>query len=181
LSSSKNQEERGFPERLARARTAAGFSRRALGRMAQVSEAYISRLERGQRIASPVVRQSLARALGVDPEWLASGQGSLRADRERPDDGVPDRLPAAIEHLIDRERLAPEVGRLPRPFLQRYMQRVEIVRGDITSLWQATRQDLAQRIERELGDFRARLLAESRAERQRRPKTAGDDPNESKQ
>jgi len=53
--------------------------------MAQVSEAYISRLERGQRIASPVVRQSLARALGVDPEWLASGQGSSRAERERPE------------------------------------------------------------------------------------------------
>ena|SRR5258708_23188103 len=161
-------QDRGFPERLTRARTAAGFSRRALGRLADVSEAYISRLEHGQRTASPVVRRALAHALGVDSEWLAFGREIQRKDVDRNTDVTQERLPAAIEQLLQRERIAPEVGRLPRRFVQRYLQRVDSVRADATNQWRVTVQDVAQRIERELGDFRARLMAEWRAERPRR-------------
>jgi hypothetical protein len=70
-----------------------------------------------------------------------------------------------IEQVIERERLAPEAGRLPRPLLQRYFQRVESVRAEVTEQWQVSAQEMARRIERELSDFRARLMAEWRAER----------------
>ena len=158
----------GFPERLARARVAAGFSRRALGRIAQVSEAYISRLESGQRTASPVVCQALARALNVDAQWLVSGRGRTEPDNNSVTETGTDRLPAAIERLIEQQRMAPEVGRLPRPFLRRYLDRVDNLRAELASQWQVTMQDFARRIDRELEDFRARLLAEWRAERRRR-------------
>ncbi len=159
---------KGFPERLARARVAAGFSRRALGRIAQVSEAYISRLESGQRTASPVVCQALARALNVDAEWLVSGRGRAEPDHDSVTEITTDRLPAAIERLIDQERMAPEISRLPRPFLRRYLERVDNMRAELLSQWQVTMQYFGRRIDRELEDFRARLLAEWRAERRQR-------------
>ncbi len=158
----------GFPERLTRARVAAGFSRRALGRIAQISEAYVSRLESGQRTASPVVCQALARALNVSAEWLVSGRGRAEPDHDPVTEIRRDRLPAALERLIEQERMAPEVGRLPRSFLQRYLQRVDNLRAELAGQWQVTMQDFARRIDRELEDFRARLLAEWRAEKRRR-------------
>jgi transcriptional regulator with XRE-family HTH domain len=145
-----------------------------LGRVAQVSEAHISRLELGQRVPSPVMRQALARALGVDAEWLVSGRGTSQGLlAQDPDELTSQRLPPAIERLLARERLAPEVGRLPRPYVQRYLQRVEAVRAEADGHLQAALRDLARRIERELSDFRARLLAEWRAERRQRASDAG--------
>lgn len=167
MSTYNTPEAEGFARRLTQSREAAGLSRRALGRIAQVSEAHISRLELGQRLPSPVMRQALARALGVDTEWLASGQGPPRGlPAEHEDETIANyRLPATIELLLDRERLAPEVGRLPRPYVQRYLQRVDGVRAEVNAQVETALRDIQRRVERELADFRARLLAEWRAER----------------
>jgi hypothetical protein len=85
-----------------------------------------------------------------------------------------DRLPAVIERLIEQQRMAPEVGRLPRPFLQRYLERVDNLRAELASQWQVTMQDFARRIDRELEDFRARLHAEWRVERRQRKANSTD-------
>ncbi len=176
MSTYKSSDAAGFAQRLTQAREAAGLSRRALGRIAQVSEAHISRVELGQRLPSPVMRQALARALGVDAEWLGSGRGTAQGlPAPDPDELTSPRLPPAIERLLARERLAPDVGRLPRPFVQRYLQRVEAVRAEADSQLEAARRDLARRIERELSDFRARLLAEWRAGRRQRGNAAKDE------
>lgn len=175
LSTDKSSKAEGFAERLTRAREAAGLSRRALGRIAQVSEAHISRLELAQRVPSPVMRQALARALGIDAEWLVSGRGTPRGmPVEESDDLTSQRLPPLIERLLDRERLAPEVGRLPRPYVQRYLQRVDAVRAEADGQLETALRDLARRIERELSDFRARLMAEWRAERRQRTSDGGE-------
>lgn len=169
----------GFSERLTQAREATGLSRRALARIAQVSEAHISRLELGQRVPSPLMCQALARALSVDVEWLASGRGKPRgAPPEESAELARHGLPAAIETLLDRERLAPEVGRLPRPYVQRYFQRLDAVRAEAGALLDSSLRDLERRIERELADFRARLLAEWRAERRRPSSPASGDEEE---
>jgi transcriptional regulator with XRE-family HTH domain len=169
----------GFSERLTQAREATGLSRRALARVAQVSEAHISRLELGQRVPSSLMCQALARALSVDVDWLASGQGKLRGTpREESAELTSRGLPVSITDLLDRERLAPEVGRLPRPYQQRYLQRLDAVRAEAGALLDASLRDLARRIERELSDFRARLLAEWRAERRRSSAHARGDADE---
>jgi transcriptional regulator with XRE-family HTH domain len=184
LSIYKSSDAVGFAQRLTQAREAAGLSRRALGRIAQVSEAHISRVELGQRLPSPVMRQALARALGVDAEWLGSGRGTAQGLPARglpapdPDELTSPRLPPAIERLLARERLASEVGRLPRPYVQRYLQRVEAVRAEADGQLEAALRDLSRRIERELSDFRARLLAEWRAERRQRTSDAGEKSQE---
>jgi len=147
-----------------------------LGRIAQVSEAHISRLELGQRVPSPVMRLGLARALGVDAEWLVSGHGTpWGIPAQDPDELTSQRLPPTIESLLHRERLAPEVGRLPRPYVQRYLQRVDALRAEADGQIETALRDLARRIERELSDFRARLLAEWRADRRQRGSGAPSD------
>ena len=93
---------------------------------------------------------------------------------EESDDLTSQRLPPLIERLLDRERLAPEVGRLPRPYVQRYLQRVDAVRAEADGQLETALRDLARRIERELSDFRARLMAEWRAERRQRTSDGGE-------
>jgi transcriptional regulator with XRE-family HTH domain len=180
LSTEKSPDTKtGFSERLTQAREATGLSRRALARIAQVSEAHISRLELGQRVPSPLMCQALARALSVDAEWLASGRGKPRGTpSEKSAELARQGLPAAIETLLDRERLAPEVGRLPRPYVQRYFKRLDAVRAEAGALLETSLRDLERRIERELADFRARLLAEWRAERRRPSSPASGDAEE---
>jgi transcriptional regulator with XRE-family HTH domain len=169
----------GFSQRLTQAREALGLSRRALARIAQVSEAHISRLELGQRVPSPPMCHALARALSVDAEWLASGRGKPRGIPPDKSAGLTSHgLPALIENLLDRERLAPEVGRLPRPYLLRYFERLDSVKTEAGALFETSLRDLSRRIERELADFRARLLAEWRAERRRPSGHEGGDAEE---
>jgi hypothetical protein len=123
--------------------------------------------------------QALARALNVDGEWLASGRGKpRRIPPEESAEVTSHGLPALIESLIDQERLAPEVGRLPRPYLRRYFERLDAVRVEAGALFETSLRDLGRRIERELADFRARLLAEWRAERRRPSSHATGDAEE---
>lgn len=51
-------------------RSRGSFSQRQLAKMVGVSAAYISRLERGERIATLQLLERMADALGVDLDWL---------------------------------------------------------------------------------------------------------------
>ncbi len=74
-------------ERVKRERERAGLSQTQLARMCNLSGPMISCLERGKSAGSEKVLSSVARALGVRPEWLRSGSGKREADWS--DDLVP--------------------------------------------------------------------------------------------
>ena len=86
--------------RLHEAREAAGISQRELA-FPGCSAAYISRIERGERIPSLQVMRELARRIGISESALAYG-------RERLDAAVSDAVTAveAAEAAGDRDQLA---------------------------------------------------------------------------
>ena len=90
------------------AREAAGISQRELA-FPGCSAAYISRIERGERIPSLQVIRELARRIGVSESSLAYG-------RERIDVGVSDAVNAveAAEATGDREALVKAYRALAR-------------------------------------------------------------------
>lgn len=69
----------GIAERVARRRQQLGLSQSALARRLNVKPQSIQQLENGQ-VARPRYMLELARALGVDAEWLVTGQaGGMQA------------------------------------------------------------------------------------------------------
>jgi transcriptional regulator with XRE-family HTH domain len=94
--------------RLHAAREAAGISQRELA-FPGCSAAYISRIERGERIPSLQVMRELARRIGVSESALAFG-------RERIDSGVSNALTVveAAEDAGDRTELAKAYRALSR-------------------------------------------------------------------
>jgi transcriptional regulator with XRE-family HTH domain len=66
-------------KRLSAARQAAGFSQRELA-FPGCSAAYISRIERGERVPSLQVMRELARRMGVTENELAFGREQLHPD-----------------------------------------------------------------------------------------------------
>lgn len=58
--------------RLKKARTDAGLTQEELARAAGVTQKTISKIERGDQVATAAIVQ-LARACGVTPEWLSEG------------------------------------------------------------------------------------------------------------
>lgn len=74
-------------ERIALKREEKGFSQRELARIAGLSHAQVSDLERGRRRTAGLdVAKKIARALGVSIDWLA---GNLEADDKVADRPVP--------------------------------------------------------------------------------------------
>lgn len=69
-----------FSERVKIERKRAGLSQTRLARMCDLSCETISCLERGKNAGSEKVLGSVARALGVRPEWLRSGSGEREGD-----------------------------------------------------------------------------------------------------
>lgn len=69
-----------FSERVKIERERAGLSQTQLARMSDLSGPMISCLERGKSAGSKKVLVSVARALGVRPEWLRSGSGKREGD-----------------------------------------------------------------------------------------------------
>ena len=69
-----------FAERVKTERERAGLSQTRLARLCNLSGPMISCLERGKSSGSEKVLVSVARALGVRPEWLRSGSGRREAD-----------------------------------------------------------------------------------------------------
>lgn len=86
-------------QRLYEARKAAGLSQRDLA-FPGCSAAYISRIERGERIPSLQVLRELARKVGVSEQKIAYG-------RERLDEAVADRFRAveATEAAGDKDEI----------------------------------------------------------------------------
>jgi transcriptional regulator with XRE-family HTH domain len=95
-------------QRLHAAREAAGISQRELA-FPGCSAAYISRIERGERIPSLQVIRELARRIGVSESGLAYG-------RDRIDTAVSDAVTAveAAEAAGDRDALAKAYRALSR-------------------------------------------------------------------
>lgn len=95
-------------ERLHAAREAAGISQRELA-FPGCSAAYISRIERGERIPSLQVMRELARRTGISESFLAYG-------RERIDAAVSDAVSAveAAEVAGDRDEVAKAYRALSR-------------------------------------------------------------------
>jgi len=71
---------KSFSERVKIERERAGLSQTRLARMCDLSGPMISCLERGKSAGSEKVLVSVARALGVRPEWLRSGSGKREGD-----------------------------------------------------------------------------------------------------
>jgi transcriptional regulator with XRE-family HTH domain len=94
--------------RLREAREAAGISQRELA-FPGCSAAYISRIERGERIPSLQVMRELARRIGISESALAYG-------RERIDVGVSEAVAAveAAEAAGDNDELAKAYRALSR-------------------------------------------------------------------
>lgn len=69
-----------FSERVKTERERAGLSQIQLARMCDISGPMISCLERGKSAGSDKVLFSVARVLGVRPEWLRSGSGKREGD-----------------------------------------------------------------------------------------------------
>jgi transcriptional regulator with XRE-family HTH domain len=69
-----------FSKRVKTERERAGLSQTRLARMCDLSGPMISCLERGKSAGSEKVLVSVARALGVSPEWLRSGSGKREGD-----------------------------------------------------------------------------------------------------
>lgn len=96
-------------ERLKEARKSKGLTQKALGEIVGVSQAAIQKVETGKANQTTKIID-IAQALGVRPEWLASGEEPMRADQKpTPSPNystiVPTRLKAVVwEDLTESER-----------------------------------------------------------------------------
>lgn len=88
----------GFPQRLLDARATAGLSQTQLAAAANIAPGQVNRYEAGKNTPRPHVMAKLAGALGVFPEWLASGNGPRESGSKS----------AYSEHLdvVTRERVS---------------------------------------------------------------------------
>lgn len=108
-----------FSKRVKTERERAGLSQTRLARMCDLSGPMISCLERGKSAGSERVLVSVARALGVSPEWLRSGYG--KREGHWPDDlsafpnAAPQPFPERLKQLrreagLSQRQLADFVG-----------------------------------------------------------------------
>lgn len=88
----------GFPQRLLDARVTAGMSQTQLAAAANIAPGQVNRYEAGKNTPRPHVMAKLAGALGVFPEWLATGGGARESGSKT----------AYSEHLdvVTRERMS---------------------------------------------------------------------------
>lgn len=94
-------------QRLRRAREHAQLTQVQLEGRSGVSQKTISKIERGDQDASTQVAQ-LARACGVDTEWLATGEGEMLANKARQPQAVYGLSSEALEIARVWSKLSPE-------------------------------------------------------------------------
>lgn len=70
-------------ERLKEARSARGLTQKALGDLVGVSQAAIQKIETGKANQTTKL-VDIANALGVMPDWLSSGEGSMHNGAKYP-------------------------------------------------------------------------------------------------
>lgn len=81
-------------ERLKQARKAAGLSQAALAKRVGTGQSTIGSIENGRNHGSGFL-VSIARALGISPDWLASGHGQMQGEE------VPDRGFTPVQKRTD--------------------------------------------------------------------------------
>lgn len=112
-------------DRLKAARKHAGLTQKALAERAGVEQPLISQIERGVNLKSAHTAR-LARACGVDPYWLETGNGvaptTVSQDYRSPADQLDD-LPVRFS-IADSGRVAPVDGpaRAPSSLANLYSQ-----------------------------------------------------------
>ncbi len=94
-----------FAGRLKKERERAGLSQARLARMSNLSAPMISCLERGESAGSEKAVASVARALGVRPEWLRSGTGKRASDSSDDLVGLQQAAPLPFPERIKQLRL----------------------------------------------------------------------------
>ncbi len=72
----------GMGERLAALRTELGLTKAALARLVELSPSTVADIEKGAQTGVDVL-ESLAKALGVSPAWLAFGEGPREIPKKR--------------------------------------------------------------------------------------------------
>lgn len=72
-----------FSERLIAAMSSAGLSQGQLAELVGISQPAIQKMTSGKTSGSRKIVE-ISGALGVRPEWLSSGEGSMRADGQKP-------------------------------------------------------------------------------------------------
>ncbi len=72
----------GMAERLASIRIERGFTKAALARLVDLSPSSFAKIENGGQTGVDVL-ESLAKALGVSPAWLAFGEGPREIPKKR--------------------------------------------------------------------------------------------------
>jgi len=72
----------GLGERLAAARSERGLTKAALARLVGLSPSTVADIEKGAQTGVDVL-ESLAKALGVSPAWLAFGEGPREIPKKR--------------------------------------------------------------------------------------------------
>lgn len=116
--------EKTFGERLALARRSRQMNQSQLAEAAEMQRTHLSALERGRNAGKrpyPETIEKLAGALGVRPEWLASGAGEMEVAitpatvaGEVPAGGVPASVVIGLLPYLSREerdKLAAEIER----------------------------------------------------------------------
>lgn len=104
-----------FSGRVKKERERAGLSQTQLARVCGLSGAMISCIERGKSAGSEKVLVSVARALGVRPEWLRSGLGKREGDFPALCNAAPQPFPERLKQLrkeagLSQRQLANFVG-----------------------------------------------------------------------
>lgn len=74
-------DQKSVGRRIREAREKRGFSRVFFAKKIKISRNYLSELEGGKAVASPIVQLGIINVLGLREEWLLYGKGSLTDDR----------------------------------------------------------------------------------------------------
>lgn len=103
----ENDNPHGLGEFIREQRRLANLSLRKMAELAQISNPYLSQLERGLHEPSVRVLQSIAKALNLSAETLLEQAGLL--EHHEPADGTPPETEAAIRadrRLTEHQKLA---------------------------------------------------------------------------
>lgn len=98
---------RGLGHFIREQRNLANLSLRKMADLAQISNPYLSQLERGLHEPSVRVLQSIAKALNLSAETLLEQAGILEADKDAADDAPTTEAAIRADHnLTEHQKLA---------------------------------------------------------------------------
>lgn len=89
-------------DRIAQTRKEAGLTQKAFAERLQVSQAYISSLEKGKREVSAKVIKALKEAFDTSSDWLLYGQQSSAPGAGSSTELAPERMPASPDAFLTK-------------------------------------------------------------------------------